>query len=108
MVVTPWSGNGTVDALQAAGSLPGKILVDDTNALHAGYSPLRFAQADSAAEEMARLRSEAYPVKAFNTVSGYTLGNKRLRFGDVTLTGFYCGDDEAASGLWVRWYRKLA
>ncbi|GAB3220901.1 NADPH-dependent F420 reductase [Spirosoma arcticum] len=96
LVATPWPDNGTVDALQAIGPLPGKILVDVTNALQADYSPLHFEQANSGAEEVARLRPEARVVKAFNSVSGYTLGNQQLRFGDATVTGFYCGDDEAA------------
>lgn len=96
VVATPWPGNGTVDALQAIGPIPDKILVDAINALQADYSPLRFDQADSGAEEVARLRPEARVVKAFNSVSGYTLGNARLQFGDANVTGFYCGDDEAA------------
>ncbi len=96
VLATPWPGNGTADAVQAIGSLPGKILVDATNALQADYSPLTFERAGSGAEEIARLRPEARVVKAFNSVSGYTLGNARLRFGDASVTGFYCGDDEAA------------
>jgi hypothetical protein len=96
ILATPWPGNGTVDALQALGPLPDKILVDATNTLQGDYSPLRFEQAGSGAQEIARLRPEARVVKAFNSVSGYTLGNQRLRFGDATITGFYCGDDEAA------------
>ena len=96
VVATPWPGNGTANALEATGSLAGKILVDATNALQADYSPLKFEHANSAAEEIARLRPEARVVKAFNTVSGYTLGNDRLRFGDASVTGFYCGDDTAA------------
>lgn len=96
LMATPWPDNGTVDALQAIGPLPGKILVDATNTLQADYSPLRFEQSGSGAEEIARLRPEARLVKAFNSVSGYTLGNQQLQFGDATVTGFYCGDDEAA------------
>ena len=96
VVATPWPGSGTADALAAAGPLLGKILVDATNALRADYSPLQFAQAGSAAEEIARLQPGARVVKAFNTLSGYTLGNGRLRFGETSVTGFYCGDDAAA------------
>lgn len=96
VVATPWPDNGTVDALRAAGPLSGKIVIDATNVLQADYSPLRFEQANSGAEEIARLYPEVRVVKAFNTVSGHTLGNNRLRFGDATITGFYCGDDEAA------------
>ncbi|MBC7921634.1 MAG: NADPH-dependent F420 reductase [Ferruginibacter sp.] len=96
IVATPWPDNGTVDALRAIGSLPDKILVDATNALRADYSPLRFEQANSGAEEIARLHPEARVVKAFNTVSGHTLANDGLRFGETTITGFYCGDDAQA------------
>jgi predicted dinucleotide-binding enzyme len=96
VVATPWPGRGTADALAATGPLPGKILVDATNALQADYSPLQFTHGGSAAEEIARLQPGARVVKAFNTLSGYTLGNGRLRFGDTSVTGFYCGDDEAA------------
>jgi len=99
LMATPWPGNGTVDALQAIGPLPGKILVDATNTLQPDYSPLRFEQSGSGAEEIARLRPEARVVKAFNSVSGYTLGNQLLQFGDATVTGFYCGDDDAAKGV---------
>lgn len=96
VVATPWPGNGTVDALQTMGPIPGKILVDATNTLQADYSPLHFEQTNSGAEEIARLRPEARVVKAFNSVSGYTLGNRKFKFGDATVTGFYCGDDERA------------
>ena len=96
VVATPWPDNGTTDALQAIGPLPGKVLVDATNALQADYSPLQFEQVSSGAEEIARLHPEARVVKAFNSVSGYTLGNAHLQFGDANITGFYCGDDEAA------------
>ena len=33
VIATPWPGNGTADALAAMGLLPGKILLDATNAL---------------------------------------------------------------------------
>ena len=96
-LATPWPGNGTVEALAAAGPLPGKILLDATNALQADYSPRRFEHAASAAEEVAHLRPEARVVKSFNTLSGFTLSEReRRRFGDTPITGFYCGDDATA------------
>lgn len=99
VVATPWPGNGTINALQTAGPLSGKILVDATNTLQADYSPLRFEKANSGAEEIARLHPEARVVKAFNSVSGYTLGTSQLHFGDATVTGFYCGDDKDAKQI---------
>lgn len=96
ILATPWPDNGTVDALKAVGPLEGKILVDATNALQVDFSPLKFEHADSGAEEVVRRSPKARVVKAFNTISGYTLGNNLLRFGDTTITGFYCGDDREA------------
>ncbi|WP_046246492.1 NADPH-dependent F420 reductase [Hymenobacter terrenus] len=97
VIATPWPGNATTEALAATGPLPGKILLDATNALQEDYSPRHFEHAASAAEEVARLRPEARVVKAFNTISGFTLSEReRLRFGETPITGFYCGDDAAA------------
>ncbi|MBC8082909.1 MAG: hypothetical protein H7Z21_06815, partial [Hymenobacter sp.] len=77
--------------------VPGKILLDATNALQADYSPRTFAHANSAAEEIARLRPEARVVKAFNSLSGHVLADpSRLHFGATVLTGFYAGDDAGA------------
>lgn len=96
-VATPWPGDATAEVLAEVGPLPGKILLDATNALQADYSPRTFAHANSAGEEVARLRPEARVVKAFNSLSGFVLADRaRLRFDGVPLTGFYCGDDADA------------
>lgn len=99
IVAIPWPGDAVHDALAAAGSLAGKILIDATNVLLEDYSPRYFENANSGAEEIARLYPEAKVFKAFNSVSGHTLGDNLLQFGDTSITGFYCGDDEEAKKI---------
>jgi len=91
-----WPGDTVVATLRGVHSLQGKIIVDATNVLNSDYSPLKFEKAASGAEEIKRLFPSANIVKAFNAASGYTVGNHLLRFGDTTITGFYCGDDHEA------------
>lgn len=96
IIAIPWPGDAVYDALAAAGSLAGKILIDASNVLLEDYSPRKLEHANSGAEEIERLYPEAKVFKAFNSVSGHTLGNNLLQFGDTNITGFYCGNDEEA------------
>ncbi len=95
-VATPWEA--TQLAIQNAGDLSGKILIDCTNPL--GNSPeslaagLTLGYATSAAEEVAKWATGARVVKAFNHIFFGHLEN--VKFGSVTETAFICGDDEDA------------
>jgi hypothetical protein len=62
-----------VPALEALGSLQGKIVVDITNPLTADYMGLTIGHTTSAAEEIAKAFPGASIVKAFNTVFAQVL-----------------------------------
>lgn len=60
-------------ALQGAGSLAGKIIIDITNPLTTDYMGLIIGHNTSAAEEIAKAVPNAEVVKAFNTVFAQVL-----------------------------------
>jgi NADPH-dependent F420 reductase len=91
-LATPWAA--TKDALTAAGSLSGKILVDATNPLTPDLSGLVLGHTTSAAEQVAAWTPGAKVVKAFNTIGAQHMTNPR--FGDQRASMFLCGDDAAA------------
>lgn len=94
-----WSGNTVIETLKGIRSLKGKVLIDATNVLQPDYSPLKFEHSNSGAQEIKRHFPEANIVKAFNAASGFSISNQSLQFGDKTVTGFYCGDDENAKKI---------
>lgn len=92
VLATPW---GAVhDAIQAAGDLAGRILVDATNPLKPDLSGLALGHTTSAAEEVARWAGGAKVVKAFNTIGAQHMVNPH--FGAQRASMFICGDDTAA------------
>jgi predicted dinucleotide-binding enzyme len=84
-----------VSALQAAGSLKGKVVVDITNPLTADYMGLTIGYSTSAAEEIQKAVPEAKVVKAFNTVFAQVLGEGPKLAGQ-TVPVYFAGDDAAA------------
>ena len=92
LLATPW--DATKDAIEAAGSLAGKIVVDATNPLRPDLSGLALGHTTSAGEQVARWAPGARVVKAFNTIGAQHMADPR--FGDQPASMFVCGDDPAA------------
>ncbi|HYL78278.1 MAG TPA: NADPH-dependent F420 reductase [Bryobacteraceae bacterium] len=91
----PWPA--AQEAIQSAGDLAGKILIDATNPLANDLSGLVAGLTTSAAEQVASWAPGAKVVKAFNTIGSMNYGN--ARFGSQRADGFYCGDDQAAKAV---------
>lgn len=89
---TPWPA--TQDAIDSAGNLTGKIVIDCTNPLLPDLSGLALGANNSAGEEVGRWANGATVVKAFNTIGAANFGNPR--FGSENATMFICGGDASA------------
>ena len=89
---TPWKA--TRDAVQSAGSLGGKIVVDCTNPFAPGLTGLDVPRGRSGGEELASWAPGARVVKAFNTTGFNIMANPVFPEGPATM--FYCGDDASA------------
>lgn len=83
------------DALNAAGSLEGKILLSCVNALLPDLSGMAVGTTTSAAEEIAKRAAGARVVEAL-PLFAEVLNSPSQQFGDQTATVFYTGDDQAA------------
>lgn len=92
LLATPWSA--TRSALESAGSLAGKVLIDATNPLKPDLSGLSVSPGTSAAEEVAKLARGARVVKAFNTIGSMHMDHPE--FGGERPSMFVCGDDPKA------------
>ncbi len=96
VLAVPWSA--TQDALQKAGSLAGKIIVDATNPIELGAEGLSkglvLGHTTSAGEQVAAWSKGARIVKAFNT-TGY-LNMADPDYGGQKATMLLCGDDAEA------------
>jgi len=92
MLATPWPA--TKDAINSAGDLKGKIVVDCTNPLAPDLSGLMLGTTNSAGEEVGRWAKGAKVVKAFNTIGAPNFGNPQ--FGSEKASMFICGDDAGA------------
>jgi len=98
VLTTPWPA--TQEAIQAAGDLAGKILMDCTNPVKPDLTGLSLGQTTSAAEEIARWAPGARVVKAFNTIGAQQMLNPQ--FGSQAASMFICGDDAAAKSVVAR------
>ena len=84
-------------ALEQAGSLSGKIVIDTNNSLlPPDHKEFGVSSNDSVAEEIARKAEGAKVVKAFNTVGANILASDSRDFNGDTPVMFYCGDDAEA------------
>jgi 8-hydroxy-5-deazaflavin:NADPH oxidoreductase len=96
LLAVPWGA--VPEALQAAGSLEGKILFSCVNALKPDMSGMAVGTTTSAAEEIAKLAPGA------RVVEGLPLFAEVLQSGDTSFNGekatvFYCGDDSEAKTI---------
>jgi len=91
-LAVPWAAIG--DALVAAGSLEGKILITCVNPF--GPNGLEVGFRSSAAEEISKLAPGAIVVEAFNTIFANILHSRADLFGNDTPTVFFCGDHRDA------------
>jgi len=95
VLCVPWPA--AQEAIQSAGDLAGKIVIDASNPLANDLSGLVVGLTTSAAEQIAGWAPGARVVKAFNTIGSMNYGN--ARFGSQRADGFYCGDDQAAKDV---------
>lgn len=88
------------DALQAAGSLEGKILIDATNPYKEGWIPLTLDAGTTSGEEIARRAPGARVVNAYNTLTAATLATEsRLTSTEERFALIYCSDDVEAKAI---------
>lgn len=92
---TPW--RATEAALQSAGVLDGKILIDCTNPVAPNLAGLEVGQTTSAAEMVASWAPGARVVKAFNCTGSGNMADPN--YGDDKATMFICGDDADAKAI---------
>jgi len=93
LLATPYGE--ALNALRAAGSLQGKIVVDITNPLTADFMGLTIGHSTSAAEQIQKVFPEAKIVKAFNTVFAQVLA-QGASLHEATVPVFFAGDDASA------------
>ncbi len=92
VLATPWEA--TRSAVESAGGLPGKIVIDCTNPIAADLSGLSVGLTTSAGEQVARFAPGARVVKAFNTIGSNVMADPAFKDGAATL--LICGDDAEA------------
>lgn len=92
VLTTPW--NGTQAAIESAGTIAGKILVDCTNPLKPDLSGLSVGLETSGAEQVAQWAVGARVVKCFNSTGAENMTNPC--FGPDRAVMFLAGDDDAA------------
>lgn len=94
VVATPFEQ--AVSALQAAGPLDGKIVIDITNPLTADYMGLTIGHDTSAAEEIAKAIPTAEVAKAFNTLFAQVIAEGTSFANGQTATAFVASDSDRA------------
>jgi 8-hydroxy-5-deazaflavin:NADPH oxidoreductase len=80
-------------AIQAAGNLAGKVVVDCTNPLKPDFTGLALGYTTSGAEQVAEWAKGAKVFKAFNQTGFNIMGNPA--FDGQRAVIFVCGDDDA-------------
>lgn len=94
VVATPYEQ--AIPALQAAGPLQGKVVIDATNPLTPDYMGLTVGHATSAAEEIARAFPGVDFAKAFNTLFAQVVAEGPAFADGQVARAFYAGDSERA------------
>ena len=94
-IATPWPA--TRAAIESAGHLAGKIVIDCTNPVKPDLSGLAIGHTTSAAEQVASWAKGARVLKCFNTTGANNMENPHYR-GDRPVM-FLCGDDADAKGV---------
>jgi 8-hydroxy-5-deazaflavin:NADPH oxidoreductase len=106
VLTTPW--DGAKSAVEAAGNLSGKILVDCTNPVPLGANlmeGLTLGHTTSAGEEVAKWAKGTKVVKAFNTTGAGNMANPH--FGADKSVMFVAGDDVEAKRTVVQLSNEL-
>jgi 8-hydroxy-5-deazaflavin:NADPH oxidoreductase len=96
LLAVPWVA--VTEALQAAGSLEGKILFSCVNALKPDMSGMAVGTTTSAAEEIAKLAPGARVVEGL-PLFAEVLASGNTAFNGTEATVFYCGDDAEAKTI---------
>jgi predicted dinucleotide-binding enzyme len=91
VLATPWPA--AKDAINAAGSLAGKVVVDCTNPLKPDFAGLALGYTTSGAEQVAEWAKGAKVFKAFNQTGFNIMADPA--FGGQRAVIFVCGDDAA-------------
>ncbi len=94
VLATPYAANAA--AIAAAGDLAGKILIDVTNPIAAGFA-LAVGFTTSGAEEVAKLARGAKVYKAMNQVGFEVMANPVFPMGKPVM--FVAGDDAAGKTI---------
>jgi 8-hydroxy-5-deazaflavin:NADPH oxidoreductase len=89
---TPWAA--THEAIENAGNLEGKVVLDCTNPLKPDRSGLEIGLTTSAGEQVATWARGARVVKIFNTNGYNNMANPHYPEGMASM--LYCGDDADA------------
>jgi 8-hydroxy-5-deazaflavin:NADPH oxidoreductase len=92
VLATPWTA--TQAAVESAGNLAGKIVIDCTNPLKSDLSGLEVGYTTSAAEKVAGWAKGAKVFKGFNTTGFNIMADPVIN--GVRTVMFVCGDDETA------------
>jgi 8-hydroxy-5-deazaflavin:NADPH oxidoreductase len=95
VLATPW--NVTRAALQSAGKLTDKIVVDCTNPLKEDLSGLVIGHTTSSAEQVAQWAVGAKVCKAFNQTGFQNMANPKFSSGNAVM--FVCGDDSSSKKI---------
>jgi len=103
LLATPW--NAAQQAIESAGELSQKVLIDATNPLLPDLTGLAVGIDTSAAEQVANWAKGAKVVKAFNTVGANIMADPTFPHGQVAM--FFCGDDPQAKQTVASLIREL-
>jgi predicted dinucleotide-binding enzyme len=95
VLATPWSG--AQSAVESAGDLSGKVVLDLTNPINAEFTGLEVGLDTSAGEKVQEWALNARVVKIFNTVGNNVMAD--AEFNDEPASMFYCGDDPEAKQM---------